>query len=310
MSKATPQATVVITTRNRKDDLRRALNSVFAQTVPVEVIVTDDASEDGTPDLVGSEFPDARLLRSEICLGLIAQRNRAAREASTEFIFSLDDDAEFGAEDTVERTLRDFDHPRVSAVAVPHVDTQTHLGGNAPAPDDQLWCVASFTGTAYALKRSVFLGIGGFREDLVHQGEEGDYCLRLMDGGHVVRLGRASEIQHHESPRRSFDRMDYYGRRNALLFAWRYTPLGWLLPHLAATSVNGVLQSIRTRRFLKPLKGMLAAYCSILLGKSPRQPVSCGVYHLFRSLKKGGAQTLSTFESQLPALQQFPATHH
>ncbi len=50
--------TVVITTRNRKLRIFGApLRSTLAQDHPCEVLVMDDASTDGTPDLVRSEFP-------------------------------------------------------------------------------------------------------------------------------------------------------------------------------------------------------------------------------------------------------------
>ena len=48
------KASVVIATRNRKNELRRAIASVVRQTDPVEVIVIDDGSTDGTSEMVMS----------------------------------------------------------------------------------------------------------------------------------------------------------------------------------------------------------------------------------------------------------------
>lgn len=306
---AQPQATIVITTRNRKEDLRRALDSAFAQTLPVEVIVTDDASDDGTADMVAAEFPAARVLRSEVCVGLIAQRTLAARSATTNHIFSIDDDAEFGSTDTVERTLAEFGHPQVGAVAIPHVDTLTGRVVNAPAPaDGVIRCVASYTGTAHALRRDVFLQLGGYREDMVHQGEEGDYCIRMLAAGFVTRLGGAPLIQHHESPRRSFERMDFFGRRNDVLFGWRYAPARWLWPHLLATTVNGLRIAFKTGRLRSHGRGMIEGWRQILCGKARREPVDAGVYALFRRLKKTGPLRIAEIESSLPSLVPV-ATH-
>jgi glycosyltransferase involved in cell wall biosynthesis len=91
-------ATVVVTTRNRKDDLRVCLASVQRQSVPVETIVIDDASTDGTAEMVRDEFPNARFVSHREMQGYIRGRNEAARLATGDVIVSLDDDAAFSAE--------------------------------------------------------------------------------------------------------------------------------------------------------------------------------------------------------------------
>ena len=301
MTKGDPAATIVITTRNRKEDLRQALRSAFAQDVAVEVIVTDDASEDGTQDMVREEFPAVRILRSDQCLGLIVQRNRAGDSASCDIIFSLDDDAAFGSSDTVRQTLTEFSDARIGAVAIPHVDTQTGRIVNPQAPDDgQIWCVASYTGTAHAVRRDVFLALGGYREDLVHQGEESDFCIRMLAAGFVTRLGRAPFLQHYESPRRSFTRMDHYGRRNDLLFAWRHAPAVWLVPHLLATTWNGLRSAAACGRWRSQIGGIVAGWHAILKRCYPREPVSTPVYRTFRTLKKRGPEKLEDIIESLP----------
>lgn len=67
------------------------------------------------------------------------------------------------------------------------------------APDiDGIWVTDSFRGTSYALKRDVFLRLGGYREQIIHQGEESDFCIRLLDRGFIARLGFGDMIIHHE----------------------------------------------------------------------------------------------------------------
>src|SRR5438874_303163 len=58
-----PTATIIIPTKNRKDDLKRALASCMAQTVQVEIIVMDDGSTDDTAEMVRQEFPGVSLHR-------------------------------------------------------------------------------------------------------------------------------------------------------------------------------------------------------------------------------------------------------
>lgn len=74
-----PQATVVVTTRNRCDELARLLPTLVDQTADAEILVVDDGSTDGTPELVRTHFPQVRLERSESPLGYIVQRTRAAQ---------------------------------------------------------------------------------------------------------------------------------------------------------------------------------------------------------------------------------------
>ena len=45
-------ATVLITTKNRCDELRNALRSVVSQSMPVEILVIDDGSSDDTPAML------------------------------------------------------------------------------------------------------------------------------------------------------------------------------------------------------------------------------------------------------------------
>ncbi len=88
-----PDATVAICTRERPDDLRRALTAVQAlDPAPREVLVVDnDPSSTRTAEVV-SEFPGVRYV-CEPRRGLDRARNRALREALTEIVAFTDDDA-------------------------------------------------------------------------------------------------------------------------------------------------------------------------------------------------------------------------
>jgi GT2 family glycosyltransferase len=62
-------ASLVIPTRNRRRELRELFLSVQKQTVPLEIIVMDDASTDGTSEMMRSEFPAVGLERSDVTGG-------------------------------------------------------------------------------------------------------------------------------------------------------------------------------------------------------------------------------------------------
>src|SRR5215831_17492941 len=116
------KASILIVTKDRKDQLRRAIRSAVLQTEPVEIVVLDDGSTDGTSDMVESEFPQVRLNRTPISVGYVVQRNRGVLLCSSEIVFSIDDDAEFSTPRVVEQTLAEFSHPRIAAIAIPYVE--------------------------------------------------------------------------------------------------------------------------------------------------------------------------------------------
>jgi GT2 family glycosyltransferase len=294
-------AAVVITTRNRRDELRRALASAVLQTGDVEVLVFDDGSSDGTADMVRDEFPTVRLHREENSVGLIVARNRAATITDAPVIVSIDDDAELTDPATVEQTLRDLDAPGIGAVAIPHLDVNRNGGGPPLAPDgDGVWVTSVFVGTAHALRRDVFLELGGYRGDFFHQGEEVDLCLRMLDAGWWVRLGRAAQpIHHHESPRRDLERMDVYGRRNELLHAWLNLPGRWLLPYMAGHALKGLALGVRLGRPLPMLRGIGRGLVASARAGSRRDPVRAATMRVDRRLRRERAVRL---EDVAPAL--------
>ncbi len=295
-----PRATAVITTKNRKDELRRALRSAFDQCVPIEVMVIDDGSTDGTAEMVGKEFPRARLQRLENSCGYIVQRNLAARLASAPILFSIDDDAAFSSPRVVEQTLAEFDDLRVGAVAIPYLEPQKADRAIHRAPSQKdVWVTDSFIGTAHAVRRDIFLRLGGYREWLFHQGEESDFCIRMLDAGYVVRVGSADVIYHYESPRRDFRRMDICGRRNDVLFAWHNVP-GWFLPsHLAGTTLNGLQCGLSVKRPANMIWGLLRGYLACARYAARRRPVRANTYRLFRRLKHGGPLEMSKIAESL-----------
>ena len=286
-------ASLVITTKNRKEELHLALQSALSQTVPLEVIVIDDGSTDGTADMVANEFPQVALHRFQESRGLIVRRNDGARLAQGEIIFSIDDDAQFSTPRVVEQTLAEFDSPRIGAVAIPYIEPNKANRVLQQAPSaEKIWVAPAFIGTAHALRRDLFLKLGGYRDHLVHQGEESDYCIRLLAAGHVVRLGNADLIQHNESPKRDLRRMDFFGCRNSILFAWQNVPTPYLVLFLLVTTFNCLRWTFQPKRFLTRLSGIIAGYRDCL--RTKREPVPVAVYHRWRTLRKSGAIPLES----------------
>lgn len=88
---------VVIVSFNSRDYLRSCLCSVrdHTQGVEYEVIVVDNASTDGSPDLVAEEFPWVTLIRRGGNAGFAAASNEGIRAARGEAVLLLNPDTEF-----------------------------------------------------------------------------------------------------------------------------------------------------------------------------------------------------------------------
>ncbi|MCL2646659.1 MAG: glycosyltransferase [Phycisphaerales bacterium] len=299
---ASVAASVVITTKDRKDSLRVALESAVKQSVPIEVLVIDDGSSDGTAEMVQTDFPSVRLVHFDRSAGLIVRRTQAASLAKGEIIFSIDDDAAFSTPEVVRQTLAEFCHPRVAAVAIPFINVNQDNIVRQRAPDAKdTYLTDQYIGTAHALRREVFVGLGGYRAHLFHQGEELDYCIRALDAGYVVRLGNADPIHHYESPRRSFKRMDIYGKRNHILFVWHNVPWRYFPMRLVILTAAGAQHGLKTGRPLNSLWGLVRGYGGMLRFFHHRKPVRSATFRLSRRLSKR-KMPLSEVEPLLPPM--------
>ena len=96
MPEAAALVTMGIPTYNRERGLVRAVESVLAQThAPIEVVICDNASTDGTAEVAASltaRHPRVRYLRQETNVGATGNFNRVFAEAGTPYFMWLGDD--------------------------------------------------------------------------------------------------------------------------------------------------------------------------------------------------------------------------
>ena len=298
MTQNDPLASIVIVTKDRRDEALRAVESAVAQKPSVEVLLVDDGSSDGTAAAVRAAFPTVRVERFETSAGYIVRRNAAAGMTDAAVLVSIDDDAEFASDQDVARTVAELGDPVVGAVAMPYVDLGMDTAVLQRAPDgDRPYVTHGFRGTAYAVRRELFARLGGFREHFFHQAEEPDFCMRLLAAGSVVRLGRAEPIQHHVSLKRDVERMWFYGCRNEILFAWHNVPLPYLPARIARVAAHSVWLGIGVRRpglFARGVwAGLRACY------RAERRPVSRRAYRLYHELRKREAVPLDEVRVRL-----------
>ena len=89
--------------------------------------------------------------------------------------FSVDDDTLFVSKNTVEQTLNEFCDSQIGAVGIPYINVRQDRRIQQRAPESKgIYLTFAFVGAAHAVRREIFLKVGGFREQLFIMGEEGD----------------------------------------------------------------------------------------------------------------------------------------
>jgi GT2 family glycosyltransferase len=92
--KPRPDVSIILTSWNVCNLLRDCLRSVYEKThrIAYEIIVLDDASTDGTADMVSEEFPEVKLIVVQRNLGFAGANNRAVELASGKYVLLLNSD--------------------------------------------------------------------------------------------------------------------------------------------------------------------------------------------------------------------------
>jgi GT2 family glycosyltransferase len=300
---------VVIPTRNRKELVLRCLASVRASTYqPLEVIVVDDCSSDGTQEAIKQRFLGVRVLRNTERKLVTASRNLGQRESSGEYVFFLDDD------NVVDRFA--------IALLVEAMRRENHLGVTAPvtyylgdvrriwwagARMDRISSITSFpykdaTGlkisdpypsqmfhNAFMINRSAIKRVGFFDEKAYPIFlSEADYSERLRRFGLRVYVVPAARVWH-DVPiptgyaflsRRAMHITDpvraYFVARNRILFMWRYRKVSEFLlffvlfePFIIVIQLLSVLLSNSDKKARMAIRYLRGVFDAVAMGFRP-----------------------------------------
>jgi len=115
---------VIIVSYNVKYFLEQALQSVLraSQNLDLEIWVVDNASADGSPEMVRDRFPQVNLIANTVNLGFSKANNQAIKKSSAEYILLLNPDTVV-EEDTLEKCLAFMDkHPEAGGLGVKMLD--------------------------------------------------------------------------------------------------------------------------------------------------------------------------------------------
>jgi len=126
--KSEPLISVIIVSWNTRTELRNCLASLYGRNkdIPFEAFVVDNASEDGSPEMVDQDFPEVKLMRNAENLGYSRANNQAIKLVKTQYILLLNSDTEFKTERSLSKTYSFMEeNPDLGVVGVRLVFSDT-----------------------------------------------------------------------------------------------------------------------------------------------------------------------------------------
>ena len=229
------QVTYIVITMNRRDAVVRCLTELRKQQLysSQEVILVDNGSSDGTPDVIEATFKEVKVIRAGENLGVAGARNLGFRQARGEFLIFIDDDAEFSNEQATKRTLEIFqESPEVAVVGFAILTARTGLPERAAIArvdkkmPKQRTEAAYFCGCGFAMRRTMIPAQGPFWDELIYSCEELDASYGLMAADRKIIFAPDISVLHWKDPRgRPSGQFIYFNARNRLFIALRWLPL-------------------------------------------------------------------------------------
>ena len=213
---------VVIVSWNARSYLERCLDSlaVHGGQRPLEIIVVDNDSSDGSPELVVERYPHVRLIRSGSNLGFAKANNIGLAASSGDFLLLINSDAEvlpgcidmlilhlesdaslgmagpriLGGDGLLQRSCRSF--PTLWNMTCRALGLDTALGQFKVFSGYSMryWSqtetrhVDILTGCFWAAKRQAYEDVGGLDEAFFIYGEDMDWCKRFWAKGWKTEL--------------------------------------------------------------------------------------------------------------------------
>ena len=198
--------------------------SLRESTVPIQTIVVDNASNDGTVEFIREHYPEIHLIESKENLGFGRANNigmRYALDQGCGYVFLLNQDA-WVEKDTFEKLIKiHLNHPEYGILSPMHLKAEKtgiekalitylddhHITDKSLFEDlffgriKEVYDTKYVNAAAWLLPRKTLEVVGGFDPIFSHYGEDGNYMDRVMF--HKMKIGICpSCIAVHDTERR------------------------------------------------------------------------------------------------------------
>lgn len=226
-----PQVSVIIASRNRREMLAVCLESLYSTIceTPFEVVVVDDASTDGTAELLAERFPAVQVIRRETPASWTVTNNQGVAQSRGSLLLLLNDDTKL-LEGTVDRAVAFLrEHPQAGVVTpvilnvdgsiqptVRHfpslgqalaqsLDLHRLLPGNkvtgryygAEFDYSRTQPAESVGSTCYLMRRKCYEAIGGFDESFPPNFSDLEMNWRVREAGWEIWVLAEAQVIHY-----------------------------------------------------------------------------------------------------------------
>lgn len=210
----------IIVTYNGMQWYDRCFSSLQKSSMPVQTIVIDNASSDGTVEFVKQNYPEFILIESKTNLGFAKANNiglKFALENQADYVFLLNQDAWLKQPETISTLVRlSVDHPEYAILSPLQLygsgsqienEVLTHFARNADSNNDfisdlyfnrikDIYPVKYACAVCWLLPFKTVNSIGGFDPIFYHYGEDDNYIQRIKYFGFEIAVCPKVSICH------------------------------------------------------------------------------------------------------------------
>ena len=211
------RVSVVVCNYDGEAYLGRCLDAILAQPGVDEILVSDDASQDGSVAFVQREYPEVRVLVADENRGPGAARNAGMRAARNRWVLAVDNDAVLEPDTLAKLLAARQEAPDAIALqprsvvdddpATVHYDAgwfhyvgllalRNFYAPLATSDGAGVVDVDALIGIAPLVDRDALLSVGGYDEDLFYLAEDFDLALRLRSAGHRIVAVEDALVRH------------------------------------------------------------------------------------------------------------------